>query len=92
MPSEAAHHIIQTLLAQWGVAAEDRLTARQAAALLGRNAGGMRIWRHHGNGPRWETAENGRVHYRAGDLAEWAASKIPGLERAAKTGQYGSEE
>lgn len=51
----------------------DRLTAKEAAVVLGYSEKTLQKWRNQGTGPRW-TSCNGRIWYRQDWIEEWLES------------------
>lgn len=58
----------------WTLAPDAEVTAREAAALLGRSVSGLAILRAEGRGPAYHqpSGRGGRLRYLAGALQEWA--------------------
>ena len=63
---------------------EIMLTAKEAAARIGKSEHALRTQRFHGRGPRWVKVDK-RVFYRTSDVDEWLAEQSkPEGQRAAE--------
>lgn len=63
----------------WTLALDTEVTAREAAALLGRSVSGLADLRSEGRGPAYHqpTGRGGRLRYVVGALQEWAGGGDP---------------
>jgi len=77
----AHDRIAELLLREWGMAPDAELSTGEAAFLLGYHSAALRNARSQGRPPKY-IMRGCCARYRAYDLAEYAASRIPGLEYA----------
>ena len=55
---------------------QETLTSKKAASYLGISEAALRLWRSHGEGPRYFRAGEKLVRYRRADLDAWIEARL----------------